>query len=173
VRATILVAVYLVLGSALGLSAADKKADRHVEKAGGFSFVPPEDFLLKELPGMKYKAAIGPAAGGFAPNIVFVDEAHKGTLAEYVEANKKGLKMTFKNYKEISEKNLKTDAGAECAMLRIQRDEKGKALRQTFYFFELSPERKMVATASTAVGAGEKWEPILEASVKTFRLEKR
>jgi hypothetical protein len=163
-----------MLGSVLGLSAADKKVDRHIEKAGGFSFVPPEDFMLKALPGIKYKAAIGPAADGFAPNIVFVDEAHKGTLAEYVEANKKGLKMTFKNYKEVTEKNFKTEGGAECAMLRIQRDEKGKALRQTFYFFEVSPDRKMVATASTAVGAaGEKWEPILEASIKTFRLEKR
>jgi hypothetical protein len=162
-----------MLGSVLGLSAADKKAERHVEKAGGFSFVPPEDFTLKELPGMKYKAAIGPPADGFAPNIVFVEEAHKGTLAEYVEANKKGLKMTFKNYKEVLEKNIKTDGGAECAILRIQRDENGKALRQTFYFLEASPERKIVATSSTLASGAAKWEPILEASVKTFRLEKR
>jgi hypothetical protein len=163
-----------LLGSVVSLTAADKKTERHVEKAGGFSFVPPDDFMLKELPGMKYKAAIGPPAGGFAPNIVFVDEAHKGTLAEYVEANKKGLQTAFKNYKVVLEKNLKTDGGAECTMLRIQRDENGKALRQTFYFLEASPERKIVATASTLAGAaGEKWEPILEASVKTFRLEKR
>jgi hypothetical protein len=173
VRATLLVAGCLLLGSVVSLTAADKKAERHVEKAGGFSFVPPDNFILKELPGMKYKAAIGPPADGFAPNIVFVDEAHKGTLAEYVEANKKALKTTFKNYKEVTQKNLKTDSGAECAMLRIQRDENGKALRQTFYLFELSPEKKMVATVSILASAAEKWEPILEASVKTFRVEKR
>jgi hypothetical protein len=173
-RLTLLASLSVVLGLAGGLGAADEKAARHVEKAGGFSFVPPKDWTMRDvgIASIKYKAAIGPAANGFAPNIVFVDEAYKGTLADYMAANKKSLAKVFKNYKELGEKNLKTEGGADMIMLVIQREDNGKMLRQTFYFVDLSPEKKMVATCSALTDGGDKLDGLFETSLKSFRVEK-
>jgi len=170
---TILIATMCVLlGQATCLGAADEKAARHVEKAGGYSFVPPKDWTMREIPGMKFKAAVGPAADGFASNIVFVEEANKGTLADYTAANKKAMAQVFKNYKELGEKNLKTDSGADMIMLVIQREEKGKTLRQTFYFLDLSAEKKIVATCTALADGGDKLDGLFETSLKSYRVEK-
>jgi len=47
-----------------------RKSQRHVETAGGFSFIPPDGWEMRSVPGRKFKAAIGPPTGGFSPNIV-------------------------------------------------------------------------------------------------------
>jgi len=170
-RLTLLTTLSVVLGLAGGLGAADEKT-RHVEKAGGFSFVPPKDWTLREIPGLKFKAAVGPAANGFAPNIVFVDEAYKGTLADYMAANKKTLAKVFKNYKELGEKNLKTDSGADMIALVIQREDNDKMVRQTFYFLDLNAEKKIVATCTALTDGGDKLDGLFETSLKSYRVEK-
>ena len=46
--------------------------NRHHE--AGFSFVPPADWEIREMPGMKYKPALAKPEDGFAPNVNVVDE---------------------------------------------------------------------------------------------------
>src|SRR5579871_5121283 len=90
------------------LPAQDGKPARHVEKGGGFSFVPPPKWEMRDFRGAKYKLAFGPAANGFAPNINFVDEEFQGTLAEYVASNKKTLHQVFAKLKVLGEAEFKT-----------------------------------------------------------------
>jgi hypothetical protein len=162
----------LLIAYACGLAAGDEQPARHLEKTGGFSFVPPKDWTVKEFPGLKFKVAVGPAADGFAPNINFVDEAFAGKLGEYVTGNKKTLQALFKNYKELEEKEIKTANGEMCIRLVTQSEHNGKALRQSFYFFDVAPGRKLVATCTALADGGDKLDAVFEASLKTFRLEK-
>ena len=83
---------------------------RHTETAGGFSFCPPKDWVIKDVPGMKYKIAFGPAAGGFAANINVVDESFSGSLADYVKANFQPLTKMFKGQKNLGQADFKTDS---------------------------------------------------------------
>src|SRR5882672_3527451 len=110
-RPSFIVTCFALLGLAAGTSVGNEKPARHVEKVGGYSFVPPKDWTIKEFPGLKYKVAVGPAANGFAPNINFADEAFKGSLSDYVGANKKTLDTVLKNFKEVSQTELKTEDG--------------------------------------------------------------
>jgi hypothetical protein len=171
-RRTLTAALVVLLGLVFRVGAAEDAPQRHTEKAGGYSFVPPKGWKMMEFGGLKHKIAVGPAANGFAPNIVFVDEAFKGNLIDYVAGSKDGLKKAFKKFKEISETSLKTKDGAACVRFVIERDENGKQLRQSFYFFDLSPGRKLVVTCTALTDGGEKLDPAFEESMKTFRLEK-
>jgi hypothetical protein len=102
------------------------------------------------------------------------DVAVKSTLANVVAQYKKPpISLTQKEaetFKVVAEKKLKTDAGAECLVLVTEFDQKGLRYRQTYYFFDLSEERKLVATCNAP------WidhlDAVFEASVKTLRLEK-
>jgi hypothetical protein len=78
----------------------------------------------------------------------------------------------------VAQKKLKTDAGAEFVVLVTKffpatylgdTDDRVQ-LRITHYFFELSPGRVLVATCSAVWDS--KLDPVFEASLKTFRLEK-
>jgi hypothetical protein len=171
-RRTLMGSLMLLMVVTSALQADDKPA-RYVEKEGGFSFVLPPDWKVREFPGFKYQIAHGPAADGFAPNINFADEAFRGKLSDYVTANKRTLSAVFKDYKELGEAELKTDDGMPCIRLVAQCNHQGKVLRQTFYFFDLAPGRKLVATCSALADGGEKLDPVFEASLKTFRVEKR
>ncbi len=145
---------------------------RHVEAAGGFSFVPPEDWKIQDIPGMKFKAAIGPSAAGFASNITIVDEQFSGSLDAYVKQNVAVLQKVFKKYNLVQQNDFKTTAGEEGARLVTKNEQQGRLLRQTFYFFGRG-DTKFVITCSTLAEGGEKLDPVFETSIKTFRFEKK
>jgi hypothetical protein len=155
-----------------GLDAADEKPTRHVEKFGGFSYVPPAGWQITDVSGFKYKIAIGPEVGGFAPNIYFLDESFRAKLADYVTATKKALSAGFKDFKELSQTTLKRDDRVPCIRLIVQRDEKGKVVRQWYYFLEVAPGKKLTVTCTAPAASGEKFDAIYEATMKTFRTEK-
>ena len=53
----------------------------------GFSYLPPQGWALKEIPGLTNKVALATPADGFAPNLNVVDEEFGGSPDEYLEAN--------------------------------------------------------------------------------------
>lgn len=146
--------------------------ERHVESAGGFSYCPPKDWAVKEVPGMKFKAALGPAAGGFASNIVIVDESFSGPLSDYVKATVQALTKTFKGLKNLGQTDFKTDSGLKGVRLIVQSEQQAHLLRQTFFFLDGKDGRKLVVTCSTLAEGGARLDDTFAASMKTFALEK-
>src|SRR5438067_7861396 len=100
-----------LVGLVLNTQAADEAPARHVEKSGGFSIIPPNGWKVREFPGQKFKIIQGPAHDGFAPNIVFTDDAFQGDLPGYVAANKKTVNGFFKDVKDVGENEVKTNDG--------------------------------------------------------------
>jgi hypothetical protein len=162
--------VVTILLAVLPLFAADV-GKRHKETAGGFSFCPPEGWTIQSFPGMKYSIAAGPAANGFAPNINVVDETADVSLPAYVDASKKMLSKAFKDYKELGKREFKTTAGLKGTSLIIQSNQNGTQLRQAFYFFAGTGDKKFVVTCSSLASGGEKIGEVFEASLKTFVLD--
>jgi hypothetical protein len=145
---------------------------RHVEAAGGFSFVPPEDWKIRDFPGMKFKAAIGPSAAGFAPNITIVDELFSGSLDAYVKQNLAALQKAFRKFHLAQQDDFKTTAGEQGARLVTESEQQGRLLHQTFYIFGKG-DTKFVITCSTLAEGGDKYDSVFETSIKTFRFEKK
>jgi hypothetical protein len=128
---------------------------RHIEAAGGFSFVPPQSWQVREIPGLKYKVVHGQPAAGFAPNINVVDEAFKGTLDAYVKQNVATLQRVFKKARILAEQEeFKTTAGLQGVRLMVENEQNARLLRQSFYFFAKG-DTKYVVTCTT-LAAGEK-----------------
>jgi hypothetical protein len=158
-----------------GHKASDNNADdprRHVEATGGFSFVPPDGWDMRDVPGRKFKAAVGPSAAAFAPNINIVDEQFNGSLDAYVKGNLADLRKAFRRFRLVQQDDFKTTAGEQSARLVIEYEQDGKLLRQTFYFFA-NGDTKFVVTCTTLAQGGDKLDSVFETSMKTFRFDKK
>jgi hypothetical protein len=171
VRAASCVLLALLVAGSVARGWADQPDEkkRHTETGGGFSFIPPDGWTVKEFPGLKFKIAVGPAAAEFAPNINVVDEADDGKLDDYVKRNVAALQKVFKKGRLVKQEQFKTAAGLESARVIFEHEQQGKLLRQTFYFFDKG-KTKFVVTCTALAEGGEKLDPVFEASLKTFRI---
>jgi hypothetical protein len=164
--------IALVASAGGTASAENAPAARRLTEAGKFSFVPPGGWEIRTVPGLKYKVAVGPAAGGFAPNINVVDEAFAGTLDAYVQTNMTTVQKVFARSRLVLKpEQFTTTAGLQGVRSTLESEPQGKRLRQTFYSFG-NGATKFVVTCSTLADGGDKLAPVFEASLKTFRLEK-
>jgi hypothetical protein len=149
-----------------------KDAQRHVETAGGFSYIPPDGWVVRTFPGLKFKVAVGPVAGGFAANLNVVDEEHKGSLEDYVKANQATLERLLAKFRLIKKDDFRGMDDLPGVRMIIENEQGGKALRQTFFFFANS-NTKFVITGSTLADGGDKLDAAFENSMKSFRFEKK
>jgi hypothetical protein len=154
-------------------TSADDDALRHVEKGGGFSFIPPESWNPKEFPGLKFKVVVGPVHNGFTASINVVEESFRGSLDEYVKGNIATLQKILKNFEMVKQEEFKTTAGLQGVRLIVKNHQFDKDLRQTFYFFGGTADTKYVVTCTTLADDGEKLGPVFERALKTFRFEKQ
>jgi hypothetical protein len=148
-----------------------EEARRHTETTGGFSFVPPSGWDTRAFPGLKFKIAVGPAAGGFAPNINVVDESAGVSLEAYVKGNLATMPQLLKQFRLVKQDSFKTAAGMAGMRVITENQQEDKLLRQTFYFFSKG-DTKFVVTCSALAEGGERLDPVFEASMKTFRFDK-
>lgn len=167
----------LTLGASADAQESDRKTpatdeNRHVEKDGGFSFVPPEGWTVREFPGQKYQIVFGPAENQFAANINVVEEPYRGTVDNYLKATKELLPKAIKKYQLIKQEPFQTAAGIKTQRLIIEGEQQGHLLRQTFYLFP-SPTKMFVVTCSTVSAGGEKLDGTFESSMKSFRFEQK
>jgi hypothetical protein len=160
--------VVLVLAASQVGTARGGEEKRYTEAAGGFSFVPPEGWNVREFGGLKYKIVHGPAAAGFAPNINVTDETYEGTVDAYAKANQATLQRVFKNFRLVKMENFQTAGKMQGVRMIIENDQMDKKLRQTFYFFAKG-NRKYVITCSALAEGGDKQDPVFEGCLKTFR----
>ncbi len=86
--------------------AAAQRAERFVEKEGGFSYVPPAGSKLSDKPNDEYKVHC-PIPGGGTAWLKFRVQMSKSRMADYVADMKKSSEK-LKDYKLLAEKKLKT-----------------------------------------------------------------
>lgn len=141
---------------------------RHHEAA--FSYVPPEGWAVRAFPGLKYKAAVGPAAAGFAPNMNIVDEPFAGPLDAYAEVSQASVQRLFKDCRVLKKDDFKATDGLRGVRIVIEAEQRGRRLRQTFYVFG-NGTTKFVVTCSALAEGGDRLDPVFEASMKTFRFD--
>ena len=146
-----------------------KARRQHYEKAGRFSYDPPETWQIVEFPGLKYRISHGPRQNEFAPNINVVDEAFAGPLADYVDANLENMEKFFVRLDILKREDFQTEDGQAGVRVITENEQQGRRLRQTFHFFG-EGNRKYVATCTALAEGGEALDGVFEKSMKTFRI---
>lgn len=149
-----------------------RDAPRYFESEGGYSFVPPRGWEMRTMPNLRYQAAIGPPARGFAPNINILDEVAKVSLDEYVKSNLVQLKTLFPKHRVLTQDTTRTDDGLEARRVVFANELNGTHLRQTAYFLERGTT-KFVVTCSVPATDGEDYDDVFEKCLKTFRFENK
>jgi hypothetical protein len=144
--------------------------NRHYEEEGGFSYVPPEGWDIAEYPGLKYRISRGASENQFAPNINVVDEQFDAFLETYVDANIEAMRDFVEGFNLVEREEIVTNEGARSIKLTVDGEHYQRKLRQYFYFFDAG-ERKYIVTCSALAENAEKYEPLFDKSVKTFRIE--
>lgn len=162
--------IVLILACCAGVSSA-QNGGRHVEKAGGFSFIAPQGWRFTSIPGMKYAVAIGPRHNDFAANINVVDQTYAGSVDDYVRANMKALKRIFKDFKMVGESDFTTDSGSAGKRVVIEDNQNDKRLRQLFYFLA-DGSRKFIITYTATAEVGAKYDAPVDESIKSFQFDK-
>ena len=143
--------------------------ERHVEKAGGFSFVPPTGLpVSRELPGLKFKFHFAPSKDGFAANLNFVDDPVPAPWKDYVEASLDVLKTGAKA--EILEKPapFALDSKIECMRFVYKMSATGRETRHICFLIHVKPDAAIVATFSSLPADGTTWDEPIAKSIRTF-----
>jgi hypothetical protein len=126
---------------------------------------------VKEAPGMEYQILAGNPAGNFVPNLFFfVNQAHRGSLDEFVSESLDYNRSIIPDLKIISQEDLITGEGARGVKVVVESTQRNLRVRQTYYFFEAGA-RKFTATYTRLANAGQGNDMLVDESMKTFRLE--
>ncbi|MDP6542897.1 MAG: hypothetical protein QGH60_02835 [Phycisphaerae bacterium] len=141
------------------------------EKAGRFSYDPPDQWKISSMDGLDYRVASAPRRGRFASNINVVEESFGGSLEAYADGNIKSMKQGFKNLKILSRGEFRTKDNQPAVKLVTENSQRGMRLRQTFYFLGTG-RTKFVVTCTTTARGGASLDPVFERSVATFRFHK-
>lgn len=149
-----------------------EQTGRHVEPEGGFSYVIPPDWSVREIAGLlKYKIAFGPPGETYVPNANFQHEDYPGTLDDYVALNIQGLKDAGIDFEILQEPApVAVDGGLECQRLIVAVEDGDQKLRQTFFFIR-HKQRMYVITASVLREGGEQFDELFESLAKSLRIE--
>lgn len=143
---------------------------RHVEPLGGFSYVPPLGWQLRDMPGFKYKAAFAPAIGNSASNLIFLDEANPASLETYVALNLATMKQLLPGLTIVSQEWFETSAGQWAIKVVVRSTQYQQKLQQTLYFFN-GGTKKVIATYTRLANQGAELDPKSDASMQSFRFE--
>lgn len=141
-----------------------------VSEPGAFSYQAPRGWSVKETPVSRYKVSVDKLKNHFSAHISVVMQVYPGTLAAYVDVNKRAFAASpaFKNFQIVEEKQFTTTAGGIGVRLVATATVQHLDLQQIFYFFEGTGDNKLVVTASSLVGDSAAYAPIFDASLKTF-----
>jgi hypothetical protein len=144
--------------------------DRHFEPSGGFSYVPPESWEVTDSLELEYKTLIGPAKDEFAANMTVLDEPFGGTLEEYVPASLDNMSQYFQGFQLLSQDEFEPEESPGGRRLVTENLQYGRALRQTFYLFDLGA-KKLVIVCTRLSSQAEELDSVCEDVVRTLRLE--
>lgn len=155
----------------------------YYDKSGRFSYKIPEGWSLGDMSveGVKYKAAFTTSMTGFKHVITIQDEQDDNPLDKYVEANVEGLKEAKAaiaeetgvklEFTKTKPEKFTTDSGIEGLKMSIEYEIEGDFLRQILYFFERENGMKYLACGTTLAIEASYYEPLFDASIKTFQFK--
>ena len=169
-------AIFFVLLLALGVFA-QTPCKRHVEATGGFSFCPPDGWIIAEREGQKYKIVHQARNDSFTPNINVKDEITSYSLPDYVAAS---IKMITTNYADIgatsikllTQSNFTTNNQTPGIKATFRTEYKGLLIRTLQYYFNGKPGQKLIVTCTFLESEQAALDPIFERALKTFQLTK-
>lgn len=131
----------------------------------------PPGWQIKNIPGVKYKAAVGKPANGFAPNINVVDEVFPQSVEEYADANEKTLQKAMPGYKKLSRAPFTTSSNAKGVRLATEQTQNGRKLRTIFYLFATTNGPKLVVTCISLASDGTKYDSAFDKAMKSMTIK--
>lgn len=138
----------------------------------GFELPAPKGWKVTEVGGLKYKVAVSKPTGGFAANIVIVDEAFGGTVSAYAEINKKNAAKFAPGSKFLGRSAFVTKDGTAGVKLAYNTIQQGKSLRQVFYLVPAKNKRMLAITVSSLAEQGLKYDATADSAVRNLVLMK-
>jgi len=152
---------------------AQNNDSKYIPEDKMFSYSIPSGWVLREMPGRKYKVAVTQPVNGFAPNINIVDEVSSSDLNSYVDGNLQILTQLHEkfrhNFKILSRSVFTTMYAQSGVRVITESDQGASSIRQTFFFFDGKDGRKLIVTCTVLAIGGEKYDPVFEKSLKTFQ----
>jgi len=140
---------------------------------GEFSFVPPEQWVMRTVPGFKHQFAFGQRKNDFTQNINFVDTTMPVKLDDFVTSNLQALQQVSQKegrpLNVLSQTEFTTEFKQRAVKVVTETEYYGKPLRQTFYYIEAKDDKKFVVTCSVLAEDGESYDKIFDSSLRTFK----
>ncbi|MCL2444092.1 MAG: hypothetical protein FWD13_11615 [Treponema sp.] len=166
-KKTMILCCILTVIFVLNISA-QQLGDIYTERSAGFTMAMPAGWQTQNF-NQKYLSIVGPQDRGLTPNIGFADEDYSGPTSGYIDAALGLFPVIFSDFTLLNRSTFTTDSGIvgetityRCTMGSIQ-------VRQKMYVF---PNRRgtsvMIISCTAPSVNGERYDPIFDASVKTF-----
>lgn len=160
--------------SLLVVNGCSRTAPRTYTPPGGeFSFVPPENWTMTEVPGFKYQFAFGERENDFTSNINFVDGPAPFKFDDFVSGNLQAMQQAAaqesRSLKILNQGEFTTDSKRSGARVVTETEYNGKPVKQTFYFFAGKDQNKFVITCSVPAAGSKDYEKICDSSIRTFK----
>ena len=149
------------------------KTKEVVEQMGGFSYSIPADWTLSKMDGMDFQIARDKISNGFYANVNILQEKNNYSFAEYFKLNLVQLKDYIADYQEINTEDFVTDSGMKGKKHICSDKQGGKSLYQAFYFFERKDKTKIIITGTSLLEEREKYAPVFDTVVKSYKLIKK
>lgn len=179
----IIVALLIVLGTAGScLSEPDKAAPtpaasvdggRITETAGGFSYIPPAGWILgtgAPFNTLKYRGYVGDLDGGLKGALIAQDANSPKAFDAFVQDAIIEYQKQTPTPNVLSNTAFITNSGLQGAKVVLEITQNGALQRQVFYMFAGMGDQKRIVVAGWLASAGDRYEPVTDASMKTFTL---
>jgi len=140
----------------------------YTESNGGFSISMPRDWQAIDA-NQKYLMIIGPTENGLTPNITFADDVFLGSYSEYIDAVLIVLERIYADLIIINRGNFSTNSGLYGEAVTLSGRINEVRVRQKLFIFPGRENRIILITGSAPLINGERFDPIFDESVKTFR----
>jgi hypothetical protein len=150
---------------------------RHAEAVGGFSFCPPESWIVAAQEGQKYKIVHRERGATFTPNINVKDETTSYSLADYVTASIRTITTNFEqigatSIKLLDQTNFTTANRTPGIRVSFRTEYKGLLIRTLQYYFNGKPGQKLIVTCTFLEEEKATLDPLFDSTLKTFQLDK-
>ncbi len=177
-----IVALMFLLGTASScLSEPDKTASASVsiesirvtETAGGFSYVPPAGWTVGTgvpFSSLKYRGYIGDLDGGLKGAFIVQEVDSPKSLDASIQDDIAEYQKQTPAPNILSNTPFVTTSGLQGIKLVAELTQNDVLKRFVFYWFSGKGNQKIVIVAAWLASFGDKYEPVTDASMKTFAL---